>query len=132
MSPDDLILISVDDHIAEPEDMFKHHVPAKYLDRAPEVRTDEFGVQQWWYGDIKGRNLGLNAVAGKSPEFFNIDASRYDEMRTWLLRRSRTSAGHECRRPTRGLELSKLYGILRASTQPGIRSQPERDNDQGL
>ena len=81
MSPDDLILISVDDHIAEPEDMFKHHVPAKYLDRAPEVRTDEFGVQQWWYGDIKGRNLGLNAVAGKSPEFFNIDASRYDEMR---------------------------------------------------
>ena len=81
MNPDDLILISVDDHIAEPEDMFKHHVPAKYLAQAPEVRTDEFGVQQWWYGDIKGRNLGLNAVAGKSPEFFNIDASRYDEMR---------------------------------------------------
>ena len=37
--------------------------------------------QQWWYGDLKGRNLGLNAVAGKPPEFFNVDASRYDEMR---------------------------------------------------
>ena len=81
MNPDDLILISVDDHIAEPKDMFINHVPTKYLDQAPEIRTDEFGVQQWWYGDIKGRNLGLNAVAGKSPEFFNIDASRYDEMR---------------------------------------------------
>jgi predicted TIM-barrel fold metal-dependent hydrolase len=81
MDSDDLILISVDDHIAEPEDMFKHHVPTKYLAEAPEIRTDEFGVQQWWYGNIKGRNLGLNAVAGKPPEFFNIDASRYDEMR---------------------------------------------------
>ena len=81
MDPDDLILISVDDHIAEPEDMFTRHVPRKYLAEAPQIRTDEFGVQQWWYGDIRGRNLGLNAVAGKPPEFFNIDASRYDEMR---------------------------------------------------
>ncbi len=27
--PDEMILISVDDHIAEPPDMFEHHVPAK-------------------------------------------------------------------------------------------------------
>jgi predicted TIM-barrel fold metal-dependent hydrolase len=33
------------------------------------------------YGDKKGRDLGLNAVAGKPREMFNIDASRYDEMR---------------------------------------------------
>ena len=81
MNPDDLILISVDDHIAEPEDMFKRHVARKYLAEAPQIRTDQFGVQQWWYGDIRGRNLGLNAVAGKPREFFDIDASRYDEMR---------------------------------------------------
>lgn len=35
MNKDDLILISVDDHIAEPADMFDAHVPAKYKDRAP-------------------------------------------------------------------------------------------------
>ncbi len=81
MHPDDLILISVDDHIAEPAGMFDAHVPAKYKDQAPRVVTDERGIQQWWYGNVKGRNLGLNAVAGKSPEMFNIDASRYDEMR---------------------------------------------------
>ncbi|MCB0996945.1 MAG: amidohydrolase family protein [Acidimicrobiales bacterium] len=81
MNPDDVILISVDDHIAEPADMFDAHLPAKYKEFAPEVRTDERGIQQWWYGNVKGRNLGLNAVAGKSPEFFNVDASRYDEMR---------------------------------------------------
>jgi predicted TIM-barrel fold metal-dependent hydrolase len=81
MNPDDLILISVDDHICEPADMFEHHVPARYKDQAPRVVTDAEGGQQWWYGGVKGRNLGLNAVAGKPREMFNIDASRYDEMR---------------------------------------------------
>jgi predicted TIM-barrel fold metal-dependent hydrolase len=81
MNAEDLILISVDDHIAEPADMFDAHVPAKYKDKAPRVVTDDNGIQQWWYGDIKGRNLGLNAVAGKPPEMYNIDASRYDQMR---------------------------------------------------
>src|SRR5690606_36664546 len=81
MNPDDMILISVDDHIAEPADMFEGHVPEKYKDKAPRVVTDENGIQQWWYGDIKGRNLGLNAVAGKPPEMYNVDASRYDQMR---------------------------------------------------
>jgi len=81
MHADDLILISVDDHIAEPADMFDAHVPAKYKDQAPRVVIDDNGIQQWWYGNVKGRNLGLNAVAGKAPEMFNVDASRYDEMR---------------------------------------------------
>ena len=45
------------------------------------MRTTDDGRQQWWYGDIPGRSLGLNAVAGKPPEFFNVEPSRYDEMR---------------------------------------------------
>lgn len=81
MNADDLILISVDDHIAEPSDMFDAHVPAKYKQYAPRVVTEEGGIEQWWYGDIRGRNLGLNAVAGKPREYFNVDASRYDQMR---------------------------------------------------
>jgi len=78
---EDLILISVDDHIAEPADMFEGHVPERYRDQMPRVVTDDQGIQQWWYGSVKGRNLGLNAVAGKPPEWFNINPSRYDEMR---------------------------------------------------
>ena len=30
MNKDDMILISVDDHIVEPPDMFKNHLPKKY------------------------------------------------------------------------------------------------------
>jgi predicted TIM-barrel fold metal-dependent hydrolase len=79
--PEDLILISVDDHICEPADMFDAHVPARYRDQAPRVVVGDDGSQQWWYGEVRGRDLGLNAVAGKPPEYYNIDASRYDEMR---------------------------------------------------
>jgi predicted TIM-barrel fold metal-dependent hydrolase len=81
MRGDDMILVSVDDHIAEPADMFDAHVPAKYREYVPRVVTDDRGDQQWWYGDIKGRNLGLNAVAGKPREMFNVNPSRYAEMR---------------------------------------------------
>ena len=81
MQADDLILVSVDDHICEPADMFDAHVPARYKDQAPRVVEDDQGIQQWWYGNVKGRNLGLNAAAGKPREYFNVDASRYDEMR---------------------------------------------------
>jgi len=76
-----MILISVDDHIAEPAGMFDGHVPAAYRDQAPRVVTDERGFQQWWYGEKKGRNLGLNAVAGKPPEMYNVNPQRYEEMR---------------------------------------------------
>ncbi len=80
-SKDDLILISVDDHIAEPADMFDGHVPDKYRERAPRVVDEPDGAQQWYYGDIRGRNLGLNAVAGKPPEMFNVNPNRYEDMR---------------------------------------------------
>jgi len=81
VNKDNLILISVDDHIAEPADMFDAHVPAKYKEYAPRVVVEPDGVQQWYYGEIRGRNIGLNAVAGKPREMYNVDASRYDEMR---------------------------------------------------
>jgi len=78
---EDLILISVDDHIAEPADMFDGHVPAKYREHTPRVVEEADGSQQWYYGKVPGRNLGLNAVAGKPPEMFNVNPSRYEEMR---------------------------------------------------
>ena len=39
MHVDDLILVSIDDHVIEPADMFEGHVPAKYADQAPKVVT---------------------------------------------------------------------------------------------
>ena len=35
MQMNDMILVSVDDHVCEPPDMWDAHVPAKWKDRAP-------------------------------------------------------------------------------------------------
>ena len=91
MKADDMILISVDDHIAEPADMFDAHVPVAYRHLAPRVETDERGFQQWWYGDKKGRNLGLNAVAGKPPGDVQRQPDQLQRNASGLLRRARTS-----------------------------------------
>ena len=81
MKAEDLILISVDDHICEPADMFEHHVPERYRAEAPRVRTEPDGTEQWYYGNLKGRHTGLNAVAGKPPEQYDMDANRFSDMR---------------------------------------------------
>jgi hypothetical protein len=73
-------LISVDDHILEPPDLWVDRVPSKDRDRAPRMvrdGTDEF----WLYEDKRMPTSGLSAVAGKSKEEFSPEALRYDEMR---------------------------------------------------
>ena len=37
MNVEDLILVSVDDHVVEPPDMFDQHLPEKYKDLAPKA-----------------------------------------------------------------------------------------------
>ena len=38
MRMDEMILVSVDDHMVEPPDMYKNHVPAKWAGEVPKVR----------------------------------------------------------------------------------------------
>ena len=48
MQLDDMILISVDDHIIEPADVFENHVPKKWAARAPRLVADASRQQQSW------------------------------------------------------------------------------------
>ena len=66
MHLDDMILVSIDDHVVEPPDMFARHVPAKYKDEAPKVIVTEQGVDQWVYQGKPTGVSGLNAVASSS------------------------------------------------------------------
>ena len=48
MKAEDMILVSVDDHVVEPPNMFEGRLPAKYVDRGAPVRghaTD--GTMAW-------------------------------------------------------------------------------------
>jgi predicted TIM-barrel fold metal-dependent hydrolase len=74
-------VISVDDHLIEPPDLFEGRMPAHLADRAPRVVEDEQGVQTWHYEEQRFPNVGLNAVAGRRRDTWSMDPSRFDEMR---------------------------------------------------
>ena len=74
-------VISVDDHLIEPPDMFEGRVPARLAERAPRIVEREDGVQYWLYEDRTYPNVGLNAVAGRRKDTWSMDPSRFDEMR---------------------------------------------------
>jgi predicted TIM-barrel fold metal-dependent hydrolase len=78
---DDLVLISVDDHLVEPPDLFDHHLPARFRDRAPRVVHTEAGDDVWVFGDTVIPNVGLNAVAGRPKDEYGVEPTAWDEMR---------------------------------------------------
>ncbi len=81
MHVDDLVLISVDDHLVEPPDLFDHHLPARFRDRAPRVVHTEAGDDVWVFGDTVIPNVGLNAVAGRPKDEYGVEPTAWDEMR---------------------------------------------------
>jgi hypothetical protein len=78
---DDLIMVSVDDHVVEPAGLFEGRVPAKYKDAAPRFITREDGTNAWSYEGAEVSNVALNAVAGRPPEEYGIEPTSLDELR---------------------------------------------------
>lgn len=74
-------LISVDDHILEPPNLWVDRVAAKDRDRAPHMEPDDNGVDMWVYDGKRYPNSGLSAVVGKSKEEFSPEPLSYSEMR---------------------------------------------------
>jgi predicted TIM-barrel fold metal-dependent hydrolase len=81
MNAEELIMISVDDHVVEPPEMFDNHIPAKYKDAAPKVIRRPDGSDVWSYGGAIIPNIGLNAVAGRPKEEYGIEPTAFDEIR---------------------------------------------------
>ena len=81
MRKEDMILISVDDHIVEPPDMFANHLPKKYLDDAPHLVHNPDGSDMWKFRDVVIPNVALNAVAGRPKEEYGLEPQGLDEIR---------------------------------------------------
>jgi predicted TIM-barrel fold metal-dependent hydrolase len=77
----DLILISVDDHVIEPPDIFLHHLDAKWLPRAPKMQRNAEGSDVWVFGDLVMETAALNAVAGRPREEYGLEPQSLDEVR---------------------------------------------------
>src|SRR3954471_8056601 len=81
MRIDDMIMISVDDHVVEPPDMFKNHLPDKWKELAPVVVQKDDGTDVWRFEGRDMPNIGLNAVAGRPPEEYGMEPTSFDEIR---------------------------------------------------
>lgn len=74
-------VISVDDHLIEPPDLFDGRLPAELAERGPRVLEAPDGTQVWEYEDRTYPNVGLNAVVGRRRDTWSMDPARFDEMR---------------------------------------------------
>ncbi len=81
MEINDMVMVSVDDHVVEPPDLFKGHLPAKYVDLAPKFITNEDGTNAWLYEGNVLPNVALNAVAGRPPEEYGLEPTSFQQLR---------------------------------------------------
>jgi predicted TIM-barrel fold metal-dependent hydrolase len=81
MQIEDMILVSVDDHVVEPPDVFEGRVPKKYEDLAPKLIVKDDGTEAWEYLGNLSQSVGLNAVVGRPPEDYGLEPAAFSDMR---------------------------------------------------
>jgi len=74
-------VISVDDHLIEPPDLFDGRMPAGLAARAPRVLERDDGDEYWLFEGREYPNVGLNAVVGRPREEWSMEPARFDQMR---------------------------------------------------
>ena len=82
MNLEDMIIVSVDDHVIEPGNLFEKHIPKKYADRAPKMVFDPASnLQKWtWEGGATATPF-ICAVVTLPPMEWGYDPSTLAEMR---------------------------------------------------
>jgi predicted TIM-barrel fold metal-dependent hydrolase len=81
MQPDDMILVSVDDHVVEPPDLFEGHLTPAWRARAPRLVHKPDDTDVWVFEGQQVPNIGLNAVAGRPPEEYGMEPTALDQLR---------------------------------------------------
>ncbi|HZR14925.1 MAG TPA: amidohydrolase family protein [Acidimicrobiia bacterium] len=74
-------VISVDDHLVEPPDMFEGRLPAALQELAPRIVETKHGHQVWEFDGGRYTQVGMNAVAGRRPDTVRVEPFRFDQMR---------------------------------------------------
>ena len=81
MDMNDLVIVSVDDHITEPPDVFTSVMSGPALATAPKLMTDPDGANHWEYQGVKVPSIGLNAVVGRPKEEYGMEPTSLDQLR---------------------------------------------------
>jgi predicted TIM-barrel fold metal-dependent hydrolase len=81
VNPEDMILISVDDHAVEPPNMFDGRLPRKYQDSAPHVAESSHGHFRWVFEDAASPSLTTAATVGQSDADKVKEPTSYADVR---------------------------------------------------
>jgi len=82
MKMDDMIIVSVDDHIVEPADMWDNVISAQHRHIKPVMQRDpEDGSDYWLFDGKRASQGGLNAVVGRPKEEYGMEPVALDQMR---------------------------------------------------
>ena len=136
-SPDDVVIpriVSVDDHVVEPPDIWSSRLPAKYVDIGPRVELLPMGtapklvgaayveepgtegppIAWWFYEDQRASVKRFIAAAGYPPEEIGPHGVTFDDMRPGCWQPKAAPRGHGPQ-PRRGLAvLPELPALLRS------------------
>ena len=81
MRREDMILVSIDDHIIEPADLFKGRLPAAHRDQTPRVATFANGDERWMIEGKAWAGVGPAAVCGRNRDELCDEPTRYVDVR---------------------------------------------------
>jgi len=81
MKMEDMVIVSVDDHITEPGNVFDNHLTGEAFETAPKLRTTPDGSNYWEYQGRKIPSIGLNAVVGRPPEEYGMEPTSLGQLR---------------------------------------------------
>jgi len=81
MKMDDMVIVSVDDHISEPPTLFQKHLQGDALATAPQFHTTAAGADYWTYQGMVMSSVSLNAVVGRVPEEYGMEPQSLEQVR---------------------------------------------------
>jgi predicted TIM-barrel fold metal-dependent hydrolase len=81
MKMNDMVIISVDDHICEPPNLFDNQLSGELLATAPKFKVDKNGTNYWEYQGRRKGSVGLNAVVGRPFEEYGMEPTSLDQLR---------------------------------------------------
>src|SRR5277367_88619 len=80
MTMDDMVLVSVDDHVIEPPGAFTRHFPERLRSRAPRIESTKDADFWVWEGQ-RYPSIGLNAVVGRPRNEYGMEPTAFSHMR---------------------------------------------------
>lgn len=81
MKMEDMVIVSVDDHITEPGNVFDKHLSGEAFATAPKLRVKSNGSNYWEYQGKKIQSVALNAVVGRPREEYGFEPTSLDQLR---------------------------------------------------